>query len=72
MNVNDHGNFHDDWIMKTDRSGSNKIRRKERRIWTNNKDSDNHNRWYADGVSPKNQMAKGIPGTGIEPTTLRL
>ena len=30
-NVNDHDNFHDDWIMKTDRSGYNKFRKKERR-----------------------------------------
>ena len=56
MNVNDTGNFHDDWIMKNYWNGLNKKRKKERRIKKNKKknkkDSDNHNRWYADGVSP--------------------
>ena len=60
MYVNDHGNFHDDWIMKTYWIGLNKKRKKERRIKKNKKkknkkDSDNHNRWYADGVSPNKE-----------------
>ena len=53
MNVNNTENFHDDWIMKNYWIGLNKKRKKERRIKKKNKkDSDNHNRWYADGVSP--------------------
>ena len=54
MNVNDHDNFHDDWIMKTYRSALDKIWKKYIGCLNKNKDSDNHNRWYADGVSPKN------------------
>ena len=36
MEVIDHGNFQVDWIMETDRSGSNKFWKKERRIKKNN------------------------------------
>ena len=51
INVNQHENFLDNWIIKTDRSGSNKFRKKERRIKKKNKLELNLSlwqvRWYA-------------------------